>query len=153
MSADEFQRMLDLIKSKPNRTFLIQTKDPEFLKYHKYSDNVLLGITLESNYDHMVNGAPVSKAPSMWYRKMAFEKIDHPRKIITIEPIMDFSPEVIIRWISHINPERIYIGYDTKSSHLPEPSLQKTIDLWDELEIDMGLDVKIKLLREAWNKL
>jgi len=152
MSANEFQKMLDLIKLKKNkyRTFLIQTKNPYFLQDFEYSDNILLGITLESDFDHTVNGYFGSKAPKVWIRKMDFENIDHPRKIITIEPIMDFTLEILTLWISQINPERIYIGYDTKKSYLPEPPLQKTMELIEKLEIDMGFKVKIKLLREAW---
>ena len=55
----------------------------------------------------------------------------------------------LINLIDMINPERVYIGYDTKNSKLPEPSLQKTTHLIEALE-QLGIKVKTKLLREAW---
>lgn len=147
MNPEDFQKVLNLIKSKPNRTFLIQTKDPSFLKDYTFTPNTILGTTIESNKDY-----DISKAPSVWHRKMGIESIDHPRKSITIEPIMDFTMELLINWMVDINPERIYIGYNSrpKQCKLTEPSLYKTCVLIREL-LKKGFNVKEKLMREAWD--
>ena len=147
MESKDFQKVLDLIAYKPNRDFLIQTKNPKFLQDFKYSDNCILGITLETNRN--IQYSKISEAPLPTLRAADFWKVEHPRKFITIEPIMDFDMNYLCNSIRDIKPERVYIGYNTKKSKLPEPTLQKTTYLIEALEI-LGIKVKTKLLRERY---
>jgi hypothetical protein len=73
------------------------------------------------------------------------------RTYITIEPIMDFDMGEMLSWIDKIQPEFVYIGYNSRDSakkHLPEPSLAKTEALISVLE--KITEVRLKLIRKAW---
>lgn len=135
-------KILRKIDEYPNRTFFFQTKNPRFFFDYTFPDNVILGITLESNRNYL----SISKAPSQFTRYLDFLGLSFEKKIITIEPILDFSLNIFVRWIKDIKPIRVYIGYDTKKSKLIEPSLKKTLKLCEELS--RFTKVKTKLMRE-----
>lgn len=135
------------IKELDDRKFLIQTKQPNFFKQFVFPDNVHLGITLETNRD--IGYSQISKAPLPTIRARNFLEVDHESKFVTIEPILDFDLDEFVFMLSLINPERIYIGYDTKKNNLKEPSLNKTNELIEELK--KITTVKLKLIREANN--
>lgn len=139
-------KILRRIKELPHKTFFFQTKKPSFFLYYPFSENILLGMTLETNRDKGYD--LISKAPLPSQRD-SFIYVKHPRKVITIEPILDFDLDIFQEWIRQVNPERVYIGYDTKKTKLPEPSLHKTWELIEALE-DFTV-VKKKLLREKWD--
>lgn len=71
---------------------------------------------------------------------------DSPKKMLAIEPIMDFDLEPFIEAIKLVKPQFVYIGYDNYNCHLPEPSLSKTQELICQLRTITT--VKIKTLRE-----
>lgn len=137
------EKILERVKELSNRTFFFQTKDPRCFYEYDFPDNVILGITLESNRWY----PSISKAPSPSIRYIDFLGLSFERKIITIEPIMDFSIYILAEMVKNINPIRVYIGYDTKKSNLIEPSLRKTLELCKDLE--RFTKVKTKLMREA----
>ena len=131
ISVKNFVKILNKIKEYPERIFFFQTKNPEFFyKYNIFPENTMLGITLETNRYY----PPISNALVPYDRFYWFKTLKFPRKIITIEPILDFDFDVFLDWIKEINPERVYVGYDTKKCFLPEPSLEKTKELIEELE-------------------
>lgn len=134
MKEEWINAILEKVREYSERTFLFQTKDPFCLTKYDFPSNVLLGITLETNRDEGYE--KISKAPKPSERFIDFLNIEWERKIITIEPILDFDLEILSEWIKRINPERVYIGYNTKRSScsLPEPSLEKTEKLIKELE-------------------
>jgi len=138
-------KIIERIKELPNRTFFFQTKDPSCFYKYSFPDNVILGITLESNRDYLV-----TKAPFPWQRYNDFSKLDFKRKIVTIEPIMQFDLEIFVEWIKNIDPIRVYMGYDTKISNLTEPKLSEFLELWSEL--NRFTKVKSKLIREGNKK-
>ena len=90
----------------PYTTFYYQSKNPRcFNKYlSDFSrDNSILLTTLETNRDngyHKISAAPL---PSV--RFTDFKILEWPRKIVTIEPIMDFDIDIFVEWIRSINPE------------------------------------------------
>ena len=47
------------------------------------------------------------------------------KKMVSIEPIMDFDVDTMIDWIRQIKPEFVSIGADSKGHNLPEPSKDK----------------------------
>ncbi len=134
MKDDWIQTILNKIKEYPNRTFFMQTKDPSIFYKFDFPENMLLGITMETN-EYQYAYIP-TKAPSPWHRYVGFHDLEFPRKVVTIEPIIEFRHEIFLSWLKALNPERIYIGYNSKSKsiQLPEPSLKKTQELIKELK-------------------
>lgn len=135
-------KVLDRIKELPHKTFFMQTKDPSVYLDYEFPDNLMLGITLETNRNNLLSLAPMKAI-----RYLTFKNLDFPRKIVTIEPIMDFDHDIFVGWIKEINPIRVYIGYDTKKCNLPEPLLKKTLKFIQKLET--FTKVKLKEIREA----
>jgi hypothetical protein len=136
------EKILDKIDEYPNRTFFIQTKNPYFFDKYEIPENVLFGITLETNRNYI----DISKAPFPFNRYELFKRFYYRDLIVTIEPILDFDLNEFIIWIRNINPIRVYIGYDTKKTkNLPEPSLEKTMQLVEELR--KFTKVKLKYMK------
>jgi len=81
------QQVLGRIRQLPDRTFLIQSKDPRIFNDYQFPRNVLLGTTIETNRDDLYVG--ISKAPLPSQRFEAMLKLQHSRKIVTIEPVLD----------------------------------------------------------------
>ena len=122
--SEDMNKILSKVREYPNRTFFFQTKNPKYFQQFEFPENLILGITLESDRDW----CSITKAPAPDIRYKDFLKVKHPRKIVTIEPILDFDG-FILSWIKDIAPERVYVGFDTKNCNLPEPSKEKTLRL------------------------
>ncbi|MEM1586948.1 MAG: DUF5131 family protein [Candidatus Bathyarchaeia archaeon] len=141
---DWIERVLRVVRSKPRTRFLFLTKNPA--RYHEFignfSDNVVLGATIESNRDYSL-----SRAPPPRERYGAMRKLDWEWKAIVIEPILDFDEE-FIDWIYEINPRIVYVGYDNYGNRLPEPKLTKTEILLEALA--QTTDLRPKTIRKAW---
>lgn len=143
----------------PDRTFLIQSKNPACFKKYHFPENVILGTTIETD-DDVITSA-ISKAPKPFFRAKDLIKLNHPRKAVTVEPIMKirkvnlFPKYNLIYWIKEIKESCkqliVYVGYDShpKINQLPEPFLKDTIQLIDELR-ELDIEVREKLLRKAW---
>ena len=71
--------------------------------------------------------------------------------MVTIEPVLDFDMNVMTRWIENINPCMVWLGYDSREHHLPEPKLEKVKNLYWELG-RRGFTVILKKIRKAWNE-
>lgn len=123
-------KIIEKIKELPSKTFFFQSKEPKVFCDYDFPENVILGITLESNRWYK----NISNAPSPLERMKVFFTLKYPRKFITIEPILDFDFSIFLGWLRILNPERIYIGYDTKKNSLLEPRLYKTRNLIHELK-------------------
>lgn len=140
------QRILARISELPDRTFLLQSKNPSVFANYRFPGNVLLGTTIETNRDSLYEG--ISKAPFPSQRYRAMLELEHPRKIVTVEPVLDFNVEVLESWVRSIGPEAVYIGYDSKRNYLPEPESYKVKALMKKLA--ETTIVRPKLLRPAW---
>jgi len=125
--------------------FLLLTKNPErmFVWEKNIPENCLCGSTIETTEPLKA----ISKAPATQNRYMAMRMLEHPHKMICIEPIIDFNSVKFQAWIEEIEPELIVIGYDNYSCHLPEPSLAKTMKFIEALKAE-GFNVQTKTLRE-----
>jgi len=143
---DYLNKIVDRIRHEPTKTFLLQTKNPATFNRVKFPANVILGITLETNRDDLCRG--VSKAPPPSKRVADFIQVQHHQKSITIEPVMDFDLDAMVTMIEQINPVVVWLGYDSKRSGLPEPSLEKVHQLQWEL-FQRGYAVLPKTIREA----
>ncbi len=142
-STDFLEKIIGKIRKEPAKNFLIQSKNPKTFERVEFPDNVLLGITLETNLDEYV----VSKAPAYSKRYEDFKKIKQPHKMVTIEPVMDFDLEIFIDWIKDIDPELVWLGYDSGKNGLTEPPIDKFYDFYEALK-DESYKVILKKVKE-----
>jgi protein gp37 len=140
-------KVLDAIKNSPSSYFLFLTKNPkryfEFLEV--FPKNIVLGATIETNREYNV-----SSAPSVTQRYECMTRLPYHNKMISIEPIMDFDPEIFVSWLKEISPVVVHVGYANYNQHISEPSLDKTADLIRNL--GSFTKVKILRLREKYNE-
>ncbi|MBE3140799.1 MAG: hypothetical protein IMZ61_02075 [Planctomycetes bacterium] len=152
---DYFLRQIVLATAKKLKTtFYWQSKNPATLSrvtatLREFVEpllcNHIMVTTLETNRDkdyHLI-----SKAPPPTDRAYDFMRLPWHRKIVTIEPIMDFDHNEFMRIILDIKPELVYIGYNSKPGavKLPEPTRHQTELLIYYLEIN-NVPVKTKFL-------
>ena len=98
----------NLHRSRKKKTAFFQSKNPKvFNKYldtlEPIKDSVVLATTLETNRDE--GYCDVSKAPVPSVRYKDFLALNWHRKIVTIEPVMDFDFDYLAYWIHSIGPE------------------------------------------------
>ena len=135
-------------RSRRPKTFYFQSKTPKYFEpfLAEFPDNVVLLTTLETNRD--AGYRKVSQAPPPSVRYQQFKALDYPRKVVTIEPVLDFDLRTFAAWIRGIQPEYVYLGFNSKpkSVTLPDPPEEKVQRLVDRL-IDAGIEVRGKTLR------
>lgn len=141
------KKIIARIQSEPDKTFLIQSKDPQAFNRAIFPKNVILGTTLETNRDKLCEGTSKTPKPSQRYKD--FAKVNHQPKMVTIEPVMDFDLNVMIDWVENINPCMVWLGYDSGKNKLPEPDLEKVRSLHWRLA-KKGFVVILKTIRKAW---
>ena len=111
----------------PDKTYYFQSKQPKYFESFtdQFPDNVIVLTTLETNRDD--DNRKVSKAqpPSERYRQLY--ELSYPRKVVTTEPVIDFDPDIFLRWIVDLNPEYIWLGFNSRPKQvvLPEPDKEK----------------------------
>ena len=130
----------------PDNTYLFQSKNPHrfAIYFDDLPQNTILGTTIETNKEDIIK--KVSKAPSPANRYMHMLN-DFPRKMVSIEPIMDFDLDIMIRWIEDIEPEFVSIGADSKNHNLPEPPAWKVEQLIKSLKEFTEVKIKDNLSR------
>ncbi|MFX0211211.1 MAG: hypothetical protein ACFFDT_34845 [Candidatus Hodarchaeota archaeon] len=141
---------IDNHRPRIRKTYYFQSKNPicfnEYLDWFKeHQEIVILLTTIESNrhYPH------ISKAPSPKTRFYDFLNIDYPRKAVTIEPALDFDPDIFITWFQLLKLyglEYVWFGFDSKNCGLPEPSIEKAQKFVNWLQYE-GIEVRGKSLR------
>ena len=114
----------------PETTFLFQSKNPARFLEWDFPRKTILGTTLESNRPYWYT----SLAPLAWRRAEAMSMIEGYRKMVSIEPVMDFDLPLLVGWIKAIAPEFVSIGADSKGHKLPEPRALKLLTLIEALE-------------------
>jgi len=154
---DWVDEIIKVIENHPEKTFYLQTKDPEafrnFNDIYGLPDNLLLGVTLETNEDIFMTPSrfrhyhQISLAPSPRKRLNCIMEIRNLIDYITIEPILDFSWS-FLEDLRTVNPRFIYVGYDNHNCQLPEPTQNKTMKLIEELR--KFTEVRLKTIRPAW---
>jgi len=145
---DIIKRIKEHEPRKP-KTFYFQSKNPAYFKQflNEFPENVILLTTLETNRDSGYD--LISKAPNPTKRWKDFNSLDYPRKVLTIEPILDFDIESFINIINELSSgslEYIWIGFDSKNCGLTEPSEQKVQYFINELK-DRGINIRGKYLK------
>jgi hypothetical protein len=125
------REIIDRVKEHNKRclykTYYFQSKNPGCFKHfmRDLPDNAILLTTLETNRNKGYR--KISKAPLPTARFKDFLKLDYPRKVVTIEPVMDFDLDIFTEWVRQIKPEYVWIGYNSKPKQvsLPEPEPAK----------------------------
>jgi DNA repair photolyase len=144
------KQVFDHIRQFPEADFLFMTKNParygELLPY--IPENAILGATIETTCDEIVQIDNVSNAPLPTSRSEAMKALDWKKKMVSIEPILDFDLNKFSGWIEDINPFIVYVGYDNYCHKLREPTLEKTTELIDTLK-ETSLVIR-KTIRPAW---
>jgi protein gp37 len=142
---DWIRSVIIALGKSPSSDFLFLTKNPsrysEFLEY--FPKNVVLGATIETDRNFKV-----SDAPKVEERYDAMVKLPWKRKLVSVEPIMNFDLERMVQRIRDINPAVVYVGYDNYCSKLPEPTKDKTMLLVSQLQ--PFTRVRMKNIRKAW---
>jgi DNA repair photolyase len=125
----------------PENTYVFQTKNPArvYSSLESFPPSFMLGTTIETNRDL----GEFTKAPPTAERafKMAELRADGIRVFVTVEPVMDFDPEILAGLLHDIKPEFINIGADSKNCQLPEPSAQKVRRF---LKLMAGIEIREK---------
>jgi hypothetical protein len=110
-----------------DKVYYLQSKKPECLEpfLPLLPATVILVTTLETNRDEGYGAISKAPVPSERYRQ--FASLKYPRKIATIEPVMDFDVDIFAQWIITINPEYVWLGFNSHPGNpdLPEPSAEK----------------------------
>jgi len=135
-------RILNHVNEFPMNTYVFQTKNPSRMWnwVSKFPKKSILGTTIESNRIYPT----LSKAPS------PFERVDgmlhlpkeFPR-FLTIEPVLDFDVDILASWIYQIHPDFLNLGADSKGFGLPEPTVEKIMQLVDKLK-EYGIELREK---------
>lgn len=142
---DQLEQIVAVIRKRADRTFLLQSKDPStFARIMDIPDNLILGTTIETDREDIYQG--ISKAPVPAKRIESFAKIDHHRKMLTIEPIMVFTHDVMVQWVKDIDPELVWLGFETKKTPgIQSPTVSDAMKLCETLEA-FGYTVKMKYI-------
>ena len=145
--------IIDHHKPRMNKTYYFQSKNPycfnRFMDWFtRRTDKVILLTTLETNRD--IGYHKISKATRPTPRFKDFYELDYPRKVVTVEPVLDFDldefAEMFLQLQAQGSLEYVWFGFDSKNCGLPEPSEEKAQKFVDILE-DHGIEVRGKTLR------
>lgn len=150
--ADMIESILASIRESPKAQFLLLTKNPKRYLDFSIPENCVCGATIETDLSNkFVHSLKVGNAPPVKERIIAMIQLEHPRKMVSIEPIMEFRPYNFSYSLMQIDPEFVAVGYDNYKKHLTEPPLAKTMQLISELE-SFNIKVYRKTLREAYEE-
>jgi hypothetical protein len=132
----------------PQKTFYLQSKRPECFRPHLATlpPSAVLVTTLETNRDRGYEVVS-TKAPLPSERYRQFLDLEYQRKIVTIEPVMDFDVDIFASWIINIAPELVYLGFNSKKKpKLLEPAPSK-LAKFTAMVSTAGIDILGKTMR------
>lgn len=147
---DWILRVLEKCNSYIN-TYLFQSKDPARFMHTscgvdikaKFPLHTVLATTLETNrdYGHGVYHGGHAPPPYVRAAGLAHEHLNGFVKMVSIEPVMAFDLEPMLRWVQQIKPQFVTIGADSKGHNLPEP----TVGELDMLIVGLRKFTEVKL--------
>lgn len=127
--SDDVARVLAHCRRFANE-YVFQTKNPRRLLQLCHAGELptarIVGTTIETNREDL--SGSLSLAPSPFDRSNALSCLPG-RRFVTIEPILDFDPDLLVALIAGAMPEFVNIGADSKGHGLPEPSGEKVLEL------------------------
>ena len=123
-------RVIEQTRKYRKNQYLWHTKNPErLIGIIDPLPNDIACITIETNKYN----PHISKAESPSNRFISFQNW-YGKRMLTIEPIMEFDLDIFIGMIKEIMPYQVNIGADSRHCNLPEPPKEKIIELISELE-------------------
>lgn len=131
---EALKQILAVIEKYPQTSFLFLTKGPACFRWWHYvwsirlPQNVYVGATIETNVDY-----GLSLAPAPAERFEALLKVNHAKKFVSIEPIMEFHLATVVDWMRQLKPDIIEVGADNYGNNLPEPPGEKVKLLLQQL--------------------
>lgn len=135
-------------KKHPEATYYFQSKRPAYFRpfVDRLPDSAIVLTTLETNRDEGYSRVSRALLPSIRYGQ--FLGLPYRRKAVTIEPVMDFDLEPFLGWIVDLDPEYVWLGFNSrpKQVSLPEPSYEKVLQLIEALAA-RNIEIKAKDLR------
>jgi DNA repair photolyase len=150
---DWITRTLDYCNQFDNR-YLFQTKNPsrviDFLPHPVLIEKSVLCTTIETN-----RWLPdiMCRCPNVYDRMGSMNVLsDFVDTYVTIEPIMDFEPYMLIDLVKQCKPKQVNIGADSGRNNLPEPSTYKVNELIMELSSFTNVVIKPNLNRLLKNE-
>jgi DNA repair photolyase len=141
---DWITRVMVACYKNEDNAYLFQTKNPAKmlrLAMGTPAARTLLACTIESDEEGFRSWQV--KSPKLIDRFVAFRDFDSPSKMVSIEPIMKFSPR-FLSWLKELAPAKISIGADSKNHGLTEPTAQEVIDLITYLRTHVTTDIVLK---------
>ena len=92
-----------------------------------------IATTIETNrvYPEYMGNTPVPLDRLLEFKRLGLASFD---KYITIEPIMDFDLESLVKELKDVMPKQINIGCDTGRNKLVEPDKDKVLKLIDSVQ-------------------
>lgn len=145
-STEYLRLIINRIRQEPDKTFLIQSKNPATFNRVIFPDNVILGTTIETDDDvlYMRHGISYAPVPSKRYKE--FLGIKHKFKMVTIEPVLRFKDN-LVKWIEDLDLVLVWLGYDSKDCDLPEPSYDDFMRLYSEIGL-LNIPVFLKNVKK-----
>lgn len=135
--------IIDVCRKHPHNTYLFQSKNPKRMCAGDYP--VIFGTTIETNReDPFLSSAPSVYERAEWMQQFNYVEID---TMVTIEPVVVFDLEPMVRLIKQCQPQWVNIGADSKGHNLLEPPADKIRELIAELERFTEVKVKPNLER------
>jgi DNA repair photolyase len=131
-----------------DNTYLFQSKNPKrFFDFCTIlPDDIIFGTTLETNRKTNTNAPqPSDRVPWMW--EFTDQKHQQFKRMVSIEPIMDFDIREFEMMLMNIRPHFVSIGADSKGHNLSEPSKEKTLELIEWLKTFTEVRLKDNLKR------
>ena len=130
--------------------YLFQSKNPsnmlQFMDHPVFNYSVVC-TTIESNryYPSIMNHAPYIEERALAMSEIANRGIE---TYLTIEPIMAFDKEDLVRLIRMCRPTQVNIGANTYTKiRIPEPTKQEIFDLVNEIKDECKVELKDNLNR------
>jgi len=116
--------------NKYDNKYLFQTKNPARMGCFELPENYAICTTIETNriYPEIMGNTPEPVDRGLFMSLLLNDKY------LTIEPIMDFDLDKLVRIIKTAKPKQVNIGADTGNNGLPEPSKEKVLQLIEEIE-------------------
>lgn len=155
---DWILRVIEKCNSHDN-TYIFQSKNPYRFCHSscgidvagKFPPRTILGTTIESNREY----GQSYYGPPPWARVAGFlnKELDVFKKMVSIEPIMAFDLDVLLRWLRQIEPAFVSIGADSKGHGLPEPTAMALDMLVGELRGFTEVKLKSNLSRLLLHKI
>jgi len=106
--------------------YLFQSKNPARFFAFGYPENTVFCTTIESNrwYPEIMRNSPKPQD-----RAVAMNKLSGYKRYVTIEPVLDFDMNDMVKLIKTCKPKQVNIGADSMGHKMPEPSADKLLEL------------------------